>query len=77
MMQICCSESDCSGHNCIQLTERELMVCGIVCGSSEPVTYSSLKKHSGLHQAVLTRIIHMLESHKVIEKVDVKYRKVG
>jgi DNA-binding HxlR family transcriptional regulator len=52
------------------------MVCGIICGSSKPLTFSDIKEHSGLHQTVLTRIIHTLESHKVIEKVDGKYRKV-
>jgi DNA-binding HxlR family transcriptional regulator len=58
------------------LTERELAVCGIICGSSNPISFGDLKRHSGLHQTVLTRIIHTLESHKVIEKIDARYRKL-
>ena len=75
-MQVCCSESECTGKNCIQLTDREVVVCGIICGSSAPLRFSEIKQHSGLHQTVLTRIIHTLESHKVIEKKDGEYRKV-
>ena len=75
-MQVCCDTVACNGINCIQLTDRELVVCGIICGSNETISFSQLKRLSGLHQTVLTRIIHTLEAHKVIEKVDGKYRKL-
>jgi DNA-binding HxlR family transcriptional regulator len=76
-MQVCCTESTCSGEDCIQLADREMLVCGIICGSSDPVRFSKIKQHTGLHQTVVTRIIHTLEAHKVIEKVDGRYRKAG
>jgi DNA-binding MarR family transcriptional regulator len=67
----------CGNPDCLQLTEREAQVCVAICGSPEPVSFSSLKERSGYHQEVVSRILRRLVNHGAIEKVSGKYRRVS
>ena len=73
----CCSVSMCASPDCLQLTEREVRVCEAVCGSPEPVSFSTIKGTLGLHQEVVSRILRRLANYRAIEKVKGKYRRAG
>jgi predicted transcriptional regulator len=65
----------CEGADCLQLTERELRVCETVCGSTEPLGFSAVKRSVGLHQELVSRILRRLAIYGAIEKVHGKYRR--
>jgi len=48
-----------------------------VCGSMEPVAFSTIRSTLGYHQEVVSRILRRLVKHRAIEKVHGKYRRVG
>jgi len=54
-----------------------MRVCELVCASDAPIRFSALKRLTGFHQTVLTRIIHTLEAHRVIRKTERGYEVVG
>ncbi len=38
-------------------SDREILICKIICNSSNPIRFSDLKRKTGLHQEILTRIL--------------------
>ncbi len=50
------------------------MVCNVICNSSEPVSFSELRKTTSLHQEVVSRIVRRLAIHGLVKKVDGKYQ---
>ncbi|HYC11518.1 MAG TPA: hypothetical protein VEC02_02515 [Nitrososphaerales archaeon] len=70
---MCCGAGECSSSNLIQLTDRELAVCQMICTSSEPVTFSHVKRSVDLHQEILSRILKRLLNYRVIRKENRKY----
>jgi predicted transcriptional regulator len=77
MAASCCSVSMCDSSDCLQLTEREEQVCMAICASTEPVTFSSLKKTLGYHQEVISRILKRLMNYQAIERVRGRYRRAS
>ena len=71
----CCETLDCDSGDCLQLTPREEVVCSTVCESGAPLSFSTIKEWSGLHQEVLSRILHRLSVYGALEKVDGRYRR--
>jgi len=76
-LSVTCCVASCEGSDCLQLTEREMLVCETVCGSAEPVGFSTVKKSVGLHQELVSRILRRLTTYGAIEKVQGKYRRKG
>ena len=72
-MPLVCESGNC-GSDCLDLTEREAMVCEAVCESPEPVGFSAVRRRVGLHQEILSRILRRLVNYEAIERVDGKYR---
>jgi len=72
---VSCCVAQCEGSDCLQLTERELLVCETVCDSAEPLRFSAVKRSVGLHQELVSRILRRLTTYGVIEKVQGKYRR--
>ncbi len=73
MVTACPSEA-CGRCDCVDLTERESMVCHFIRDSAEPVTFSELKRESSLHQELVSRIVHRLVKYGLAEKVEGGYR---
>jgi len=71
----CCDTPDCVSGDCLQLTPREEVVCSTVCESGTPLSFSKIKERSGLHQEILSRILHRLSVYGALEKVDGNYRR--
>lgn len=69
-----CCETECDGGDCLQLTQREEVVCGTICSSETPLSFSKIRESSGLHQEILSRILRRLSVYGALEKVDGKYR---
>ncbi|MDV3244847.1 MAG: hypothetical protein LYZ66_06725 [Nitrososphaerales archaeon] len=77
-MSVLCCAAHCAENDCLQLTDRELLVCETVCGSAVPLGFSAVKRSVGLHQELVSRILRRLMTHGAIEKVQGRYRrKVG
>ena len=77
MLGVCCA-AECNANNCLQLTDREMLVCETVCNSSKPLSFSSVKRSVGLHQELVSRILRRLTTHGAIEKAQGRYtRKVS
>lgn len=74
-MSVLCCGSACDGNDCLQLTQREMVVCETVCDSAEPLTFSTVKRTVGLHQELVSRILRRLTVYGAIEKVQGKYRR--
>ena len=72
MQTVCCSDN-CSRDECVELTERELSVCTVICASTEPVSFTKLKQSTNLHQEILSRVVRRLAIHGLVAKVDGKY----
>jgi predicted transcriptional regulator len=70
-----CCVAQCAGSDCLQLTDRELLVCETVCESSEPLGFSAVKRSVGLHQELVSRILRRLTTYGAIEKVQEKYKR--
>ncbi len=75
MQSSCCPVTVCDGPDCLQLTEREAQVCMTICGSDEPVTFSSIRTKLGYHQEVTSRILRRLVNYREIEKSQGGYRR--
>ncbi|TLY05811.1 MAG: hypothetical protein E6K95_00935 [Thaumarchaeota archaeon] len=71
----CCDTLDCDSGDCLQLTPREEVICGTVCESGTPLSFSKIRERSGLHQEVLSRILRRLSVYGALEKVDGNYRR--
>ncbi len=75
-MELVCCSSSCDGTECVELTERESSVCGVICGSKGPVSFSQLKRTTQLHQEILSRIVRRLVVHGLVRKEgDGRYRR--
>ncbi len=74
MSSFCCSAGGCCASDCLQLTEREALVCEAICVSGEPVGFSALRRKLGFHQEIVSRILHRLVHYGAVEKVSGKYR---
>jgi len=61
----CCDTLDCVSGDCLQLTPREEAVCGTICESGTPLSFSK----------VLSRILRRLSVYGALEKVDGNYRR--
>lgn len=73
-MQRVCVSQDCGESECVELTNRELAVCAVICGSAEPVSFTRLKEATELHQEIVSRVVHRLALHGLVTKVDGKYQ---
>ena len=69
-----CCETECDSGDCLQLTRREEIVCGTICSSETPLSFSKIRESSGLHQEILSRILRRLSVYGALERVDGKYR---
>ena len=69
----CCVSSECSSPDCIQLTDRELAVCETVCMDNGPVSFSHVRRSTGLHQEIVSRILRRLVNHGAVKKENGKY----
>jgi DNA-binding HxlR family transcriptional regulator len=72
-MPLVCAAANCDPSECVELTNRESLVCSIVCQSREPVSFTRLKEATDFHQEVLSRIVRRLAVHGLVRKVDGKY----
>jgi len=72
-MPLVCAAGNCDTSECVELTNRESLVCSIVCQSQEPVSFTRLKEATDFHQEVLSRIVRRLAVHGLVKKVDGKY----
>lgn len=77
MAATCCPVAACDGPDCLQLTEREALVCMTICSSMEPLTFSAVRNRLGYHQEVVSRILKRLLNYGEVEKFRGKYRRVG
>ena len=66
-MELVCG-LDCARNDCVELTDREISVCRLICTSREPIPFSLLKRASNLHQELVSRIIKRLVTHHVVTK---------
>ena len=73
----CCPVAMCDWSDCLQLTEREALVCITICSSSEPLAFSAVKNRLGYHQEVVSRILKRLMNYGAVEKFRGKYRRAG
>jgi DNA-binding HxlR family transcriptional regulator len=75
-MELVCCEGNTDRSQCIELTDRESSVCKAICFSSEPVSFSQLKRSTQLHQEILSRIVRRLVIYGVVRKgPNGRYRK--
>ena len=72
-MAVTCCVSDCVKADCVQLTERELSVCNLICNAKGPVTFGKLKEATSLHQEIVSRIVKRLTLHGLVTKTDDGY----
>jgi len=63
----------CGSSECLQLTERETLVCVTICTSDSPLSFSAIRESAGYHQEILSRILKRLVNHGAIVKVQGKY----
>ena len=77
MPATCCSVAMCESSDCLQLTEREALVCMTVCSSDEPISFSAIKSALGYHQEVVSRILKRLVNYQAIERFRGRYRRVS
>ncbi|ASI14178.1 hypothetical protein Mia14_0899 [Candidatus Mancarchaeum acidiphilum] len=57
----------------MELTGREKNVCGIICGS-ERIRFTDIKKRSGLHQEILSRILRRIKDSCDILRLEGGYK---
>lgn len=50
------------------------MVCNVICGAPEAISFSELRRTTSLHQEVVSRIVRRLTVHGLVKKVDGKYQ---
>jgi len=62
-------------HWKLQLSEREIRVCNIICKSDKPLGFNEISRMTELHQEVLSKILRRLLFSKDIERIDNKYGK--
>ena len=74
MSTVCCVVANCVDAECLQLTDREALVCETVCQSVLPVAFSEVKRSVGLHQEIVSRILRRLQKYGAIEKVSGRYQ---
>jgi len=68
-----CCPTQRADADCLQLTDRELLVCETVCRSPEPLGFSQVRRSVGLHQEILSRILKRLTIHGALERKEGKY----
>lgn len=73
-MRLVCASANCDPGECVELTTRESIVCDVICGSPEPVSFTRLKASTSLHQEIVSRVVHRLAVHGLVEKVDGRYQ---
>ncbi len=66
-MELVCCSMPCD-DDCVQLTDRESSVCKVICESQEPISFSKIKERTDLHQEVVSRVVHRLVVHGLVEK---------
>lgn len=57
----------------LNLNARDVKVCEIICNSGSPVGFNEIRRRTGIHQEVLSRILRRLVFSGNIEKVKSKY----
>ena len=71
------NQGGCDDGPCIDwkqnLNHRDVVVCEIVCSSTKPLGFNEIKRLTGLHQEVLSRILRRLQISGNIGKVSSKY----
>lgn len=73
-MQLVCSSSKCDPSDCVELTNRELSVCNVICGSAEPVSFTQVKEATDLHQEIVSRVVRRLAIYGLVTKVEGRYK---
>jgi DNA-binding HxlR family transcriptional regulator len=73
MVLVCSSDNRDLGQ-CVEVTEREFSVCNFICDSRGPVWSSQLKRHTELHQEIISRIVRRLVIHGVVKKEEGRYK---
>jgi len=72
-MQLVCAGGKWIPEECVELTDRELSVCDVICSSSQPVSFTQLKQSTDLHQEIVSRVVRRLVVHGLVSKVDGGY----
>src|SRR5579885_943922 len=72
VMPYCCVSSSIEDE-CVELTAREYTVLRIICDRREPLSFSSIKNKSNLHQEIVSRILKRLKVYGLLETHDGKY----
>jgi DNA-binding HxlR family transcriptional regulator len=67
-MVLVCRSDNHDLRECVELTDRESSVCNFICASQGPVSFSQLRRSTGLHQEILSRIVRRLVIHGVVRK---------
>jgi len=74
-MVLVCSSDNRDLSQCVELTDREFLVCNLICHSRGPVSFSHLKKSTELHQEILSRVVRRLVIHGVVKKEGGRYKR--
>ncbi len=69
-MNLVCCPGNLDRSQCVELTEREYSVCSLVCGASEPVSFTELRRSTQFHQEILSRIVRRLVVYGIVKKSD-------
>ena len=70
---LACAGHGCTEDDCVDLTEREYLVCDTICKAEHPVSFSELKRTLDLHQEILSRTVRRLIIHGLVKKEDDGY----
>ena len=73
-MQKVCPTRNCNPNEWVELTDREVSVCARICASTEPISFTEVKRSTKLHQEIVSRVVRRLAIHGLIKKVDGKYQ---
>lgn len=72
-MSLVCVTDGCQEEQCVQLTQRELSVCRVICRATGPVSFGELKEKTELHQEVVSRVVRRLVLHGLVRKTQGGY----
>lgn len=56
------------------LSDREAMVCRTICEASVPIGFNEIRRRTGLHQEIVSRILKRLLFMCKISRNDIKYQ---
>ena len=73
-VQLVCPSRGCVPGDCVELTDREVSVCSVICDSAEPVSFTQLKDATDLHQEIISRVVRRLAIYGLVTKVEGRYK---